>query len=195
MVIGLTGGPGAGKSTAAKIMKENGAIIISGDEAGKEVLNRFPVTLKKIAKVFGNGFLADDGSLDRQAMGRLVFSDAAAMEKLNSIIHPFLLRILKERIRDNSRKFPRRLIVVDAALIFEWGIEKWFDKILVIKAKRETRIARMRRSGISRAEAVNRIGSQIPQKEKASRADYVIANDSTKARLRKSVGEFIKWLK
>ena len=91
MVLGLTGGPGAGKSLAAEYLREKGAVIISGDEAGRQVIRRYPSTLKKLIRVFGGAIVTDDGILDRRKLGRFVFGDPVAMKKLNDIIHPILL--------------------------------------------------------------------------------------------------------
>lgn len=190
-VIGLTGGPGAGKSLAAGYLKEGGAIVISGDEAGRAVLAKYPLTLEKLSKAFGASILADNGSLDRKKLGRIVFSDPKAMKKLNKIVHPYLLKILRSEIRGWKTRQSRNLIVVDAALIYEWGIEKWFDLILVVRAKRDNRIKRLKDAGLTRKEAEDRIRSQISQRSKASRADFVIDNDTSKSDLRRKIAEFL----
>jgi dephospho-CoA kinase len=187
ILIGLTGGPGAGKSLAAKYLADKGAAIISGDRIGKEVLDSHPATLRKIAGTFGQKYINPDGSLDRSGLARLVFGNPAALKKLNAIIHPPLLRMLKSRIRQYEKSQTSGMVVVDAALIFEWGIEDWFDQILVITAKRTLRIDRMMRAGLTREEAENRIASQIPQRAKAARADSLIENNGAKIALRNKV--------
>lgn len=192
MIVGLTGGPGAGKSQAAEYLRAKGAVIISGDEAGRQVIRRYPSTAKKLTRVFGSSILADDGILDRRKLGRLVFGDPRAIKKLNAIIHPNLLRILKSEIKKAKSRKKRGLVIVDAALIYEWGIEKWFDTILVITAMREIRIQRLSDSGLTRKEAVARIGSQIPQQRKAAMADYVIQNDSGRSQLKREITRFLK---
>ncbi len=192
--IGLTGAPGAGKSLAAEYLRAKGAVIISGDEAGRQVIRRYPSTLRKLTRVFGDSIQTDDGILDRRKLGRLVFGDPLAMKKLNAIIHPNLLRILKSEIKKTKSRKKRGLVVVDAALIFEWGIEKWFDTILVITAMRETRIQRLLDSGLTRKEAVSRIGSQIHQRRKAAMADYVIENNGNRSQLKRGINRFLKSL-
>lgn len=187
MILGLTGGPGTGKTLAAKYLEEKGAVIVSGDQAGKKVLDKYPSTLKKLTNVFGPSILRTDGSLDRRKLGRLVFRDKRAMRKLNSIVHPHLLKILRSRIRELKQRGRRKMIVVDAALIFEWGIEDWFDHILVITSRRDNRIQRMVAAGLTKREASYRIASQIPQYIKASRADTVIRNNGTRRELKSRI--------
>ncbi|MEE9552831.1 MAG: dephospho-CoA kinase, partial [candidate division Zixibacteria bacterium] len=117
-----------------------------------------------------------------------------ALEKLNAIIHPNLLKILKSEIKRAKIKKKYSLIVVDAALIYEWCIEDWFDRILVITSIRGTRIKRLIDSGLTRKEAVSRIGSQIPQRKKAAMADYVIINDGGRSQLKRKIKRFLKSL-
>ncbi len=193
-VIGLTGVPGAGKSLVAEYLEERGGIILSGDDAGREVIRKIPIVLKRLVNAFGESILTDDGLLNRRLLGRIVFSEPAAREKLNRIIHPHLLKILKTWIIQRRGRSPKKLIVVDAALIFEWGIADWFDYILVVTAGRDLRIKRMLKSGLSRKEAVDRISSQIPQRTKAALADYVIENNGSRSILRKKTDEFLDLL-
>ncbi len=193
-IIGLTGVPGAGKSLVAKYLEERGAIILSGDEAGREVVGKVPIILKRLVHAFGESILNKDGSLDRRLVGQIAFSDPEARGKLNRIIHPHLLKTLKTWIKQRRARSPKKLLVVDAALIFEWGIADWFDYILVVTARRDLRIKRMMDSGLSKKEAADRISSQIPQRTKAALADYVIENNAGRSILRKKVDEFLDLL-
>lgn len=195
MIIGLTGGPGTGKSLAADFLKEKGAIIVSGDAAGRKAVERFPSVMKRLTQTFGRSILKPDGRLDRRALGRIVFSSSEARRKLNEIVHPPLLRNLRADLRSQTRSHPRKLIVIDAALIFEWGIADWCDYVLVVTARRNLRLKRMMADGLSRRAAVNRIRSQMPDREKAALADYVIENNGSKANLRRQVAVFLKALK
>jgi dephospho-CoA kinase len=193
ILIGLTGGPGTGKSLAAEYLKRQGAVIISGDDTGREVLEVYPAVLKKLVRSFGDDILESNGILNRRALGRIVFGDPKALKKLNDIIHPHLLKSLKAKI-DQHRK-SGKLVVVDAALIFEWGIERWFDYILVVTSKRTNRIERLMYSGLTRKEVEGRIRSQIPQSDKAKRADFIITNNSSKTVLRGKVNSLLKTIK
>ncbi len=193
-IIGLTGGPGTGKSLVAEYLEERGAIILSGDDAGREVVGGIPIVKKRLVNAFGDSILRDDGSLDRRLLGRMVFADPAARGKLNRIVHPHLLKILKTWIKKRRMRSSKKLIVVDAALIFEWGIADWFDYILVVSATRDQRLKRMINSGLSKKEAAARISSQIPQRTKVALADHVIENNGSKSTLRKKVNEFLDLL-
>jgi len=194
MIIGLTGGPGAGKTLAARFLEEEGAVVISGDEAGKKVLEKYPSTLKKLKMIFGESIMDDRGRLDRRKLGRKVFANPKALRKLNEIIHPYLLKILRAEIRRHKARWPHGLIVVDAALIYEWGIEDWFDRVLVVTGNRNNRIERLIRSGLTRKEAENRIASQISQRKKAAMPDFVIENNGKKSELKKKVLRFLNGL-
>lgn len=194
MILGLTGGPGTGKSLAAECLKSKGAIVLSGDDAGKRVVEDYPLILKKLANTFGNAILKQDGTLNRQSLGRLVFGDESALRALNAIVHPQLLKILKGDLKKYSSK-KGRLIVIDAALIYEWGIANWCDYMLVVSAKRDLRIKRLTERGLSRAEAADRIASQIPDSEKKALADFVIENNGTKAELRKQIDKLFAGIK
>jgi dephospho-CoA kinase len=190
-IIGLTGGPGAGKTEVADILRKNRAVIISGDDIGREVVNTNPAVLKKLVKTFSEEILFPDKKLNRAKLGMLVFGNHDNMQKLNEIIHPPLLKLLKSKIKISRDKYPKKLIVVDAALIFEWGIANWFDYILVVTAKRDFRIKRLVKNGLSNRQAQARIASQIPQKTKANLADFIIENNGTKPSLNNKVTIFL----
>jgi dephospho-CoA kinase len=191
VILGLTGVPGAGKTSAANHLRTRGATVLSGDQIGREVVEQDPALLKKLVRALGESTLSEDGSMDRKRVGQIVFRDPVALSKLNAIIHPPLLRALKGKLRAAGMKQPRRPVVVDAALIFEWGIADWFDYILVITARRDLRIRRLMRSGLSLRQASSRIGSQLPQRTKAALADYVIENNGNRAGLKRKLDEFL----
>jgi dephospho-CoA kinase len=191
-VIGLTGGPGTGKSVAGEFLALRGAVILSGDEAGKRAVEEYPAVLHDLVKAFGEEILNPDGTLNRRKLGKTVFANNAAHRKLNEIVHPRLLKILRGELVKARKK--SKLIVIDAALIFEWGIADWCDYILVVTARRDIRLARLMAQGLTRREAEDRIRSQFPDRDKAALADYVIENNGTRASLGKSVDRFLKLL-
>ena len=187
LMIGLTGGPGVGKSEAATVMGEYGAAIINADQIGHELLRSNKTVKRKLIQLFGSIRITSDGNLDRKAIGKLVFGDPEKMVQFNKIIHPPLLKELKKQMGLLGAKKSSKLVAVDAALIFEWGIADWFDYIVVIDSSREIRFKRLQKLGLSRAEANKRITSQIPQKDKKALADFVIVNNATKKDLAKKV--------
>ena len=186
LLIGLTGGPGAGKSTVAKLMKEAGAKIIDADAIGHSILAHNRAVIKNTEKLFGNAVVSKKGP-DRKLIGDIVFGDDSARRAFNRIIHPPLLRQLKKGLSQSATKKSVRMVVVDAALIFEWGIADWFDLIVVVAASRAGRIARLCEAGLSMTQVRNRFAAQLDQKDKVALADYVIKNDGDRAVLKKEV--------
>jgi len=194
-VIGLTGGPGVGKTEVAKILRKHKAIIISGDDTGREIIDKNPAVLKKLVTIISDDILLPNKKLNRKKLGSLVFGNYENMRKLNEIIHPPLLKSLKAKIKTNRDKHPKRIIVVDAALIFEWGIANWFDYILVVTARRDIRLKRLTQNGLSIRQANARIASQILQRTKEKLADFVIENNGTKNSLINKTFKFLTALK
>ena len=189
VVVGLTGGLGVGKSEVARILEAKGAAVISADKIGHEILADNRAVRKKLVGWLGEDIITEDSRLDRRKIGAMVFGDPMTMSRFNSIVHPPLLSELKKAIgRENSRKVP--LVVVDAALIFEWGIADWFNLILVVQARRAIRLSRMAGQGLSKSQAIKRIASQMPQRDKVALADSVIENNSTRRALKKETLKF-----
>jgi len=177
-IIGLTGCPGAGKSVVANIIKNMGAVIISGDEIGKEIVDNNPKILQSLIDIFGMDIVNEEGNLQRRKLGKLVFSSSSAMKKLNGVVHPVLLLELKKRIDNHRSTNPDKALIIDAALIYEWGIADWFDKIITVFADYWLRIKRLTAAGLSEKEAHDRTDSQLDQNEKIRRADYTIENNA-----------------
>ena len=185
LLIGITGGIASGKTEVAKAFRKKGAIVLSGDEIGRKVVENNKSILKKLVKAFGQNIVRDDGTLNRHRLGEIAFSSARGRDKLNRIVHPHLLRELRGRIRDLKRK-RKQVVVVDAALIVEWGLEEELDCLVFVQSKREDKIRRLQRfKGYSRKEALDRIRSQLPETTKKRKADFVIRNNGSLAELRK----------
>lgn len=176
-VVGLTGNTGSGKTTVAKLFEGLGAIIIDADQIGREALDRHEKLRLQVINVFGESIINGNDGINRKKLGAMIFSDPEKKALLNKLINPYLWPEVRRRIEE-QKKTDARLIMVDAALIFEAGIESWFDTIIVVAADPEACVNRiMMRDGISRADAMNRMNSQISQEEKIAKADHVIRND------------------
>ncbi len=185
LLIGITGGIASGKTEVAKVFRRKGAVVLSGDQIGRKVVESNRSVLRKLVKAFGEQIMRDDGTLNRQGLGEVAFSSVRGRDKLNKIVHPPLLKELRRRIRDFKRK-GKRVVVVDAALICEWGLEQELDLLVFVQSNRENKIRRLQRfKGYSRKEALDRIRSQLPDSAKKSRADFVIRNNGSLAELRK----------
>jgi dephospho-CoA kinase len=183
ILIGITGGIASGKTEVAKVFGKKGAVILSGDEVGKEVVEKNKSVLRELVKTFGEDILKKNGSLNRRKLGEIAFASPRSKNRLNRIVHPRLLEELRRRIRKQSKN---ALVVIDAALIVEWGLEKELDYLIFVESKREDKIKRLQREkGYSRKEAMDRIKSQLPEITKKKKADFVIKNDEGLAELRK----------
>ncbi len=176
MIIGVTGGIASGKTTVCRIFERQGALIIDADKIGREAVEQDKGVLAQLVDVFGDRILAQDGSLARRTLGELAFGNRLAQKKLDKIVHPPLLRRLREKIAQAQKARSHRAVVVDAALLVEWDILSWFDAVVIVVSVREDQIRRLLRQGLTLKEAQDRIDAQLSVEEKVKRADYVICN-------------------
>lgn len=186
-IIGITGGIGSGKTEVAKVFKKLGAKIISGDKIGKEVVEKNRSVLSKLLKEFGEEILSSNKKLNRRKLGEIAFSSVENRDKLNKIVHPYLLSDLKKQIREYRKRGPG-IVIIDAALIIEWGLQKELDYLILVESNLKNRLKRMKEySGYSQKEALNRIKAQIDYKTKRRYADYIIRNDKDLRELNRKV--------
>ncbi len=195
IIIGLTGGIGCGKTEAARIFEKLGAKVIDADAIGKEVVETRPEVLHDIVNAFGTQFVDDNGTLKRKELGSFVFQDEQRKKQLNAIVHPHLWKEVLRRI-ETARKEGYALIIVDAALIYETGLDKHFLKVIVVSAPLEQRITRIRaRDGLTEDEIRHRFEAQMPLEDKVKRADFVIENDGSLEALKASALRVFEGLK
>ena len=202
MVIGLTGGIGTGKSTVSQILREKKFPVIDLDIVSHEVI-KFPEVIKKIVENFGKEVLENSSNFEnknneikvsREKLGKIIFENREKRLLLNPIMHPEILRAMKEKI--SRYKKNNKIIFVEIQLLFEVQWEKEFDYILLISAKKSTQIRRiLERDNRSKNDALNIINSQMPLDEKKERSDFVIENDGSIQDLEKKVDEFLRMLK
>jgi dephospho-CoA kinase len=186
-IIGITGGIGSGKTEVAKVFKKLGVIILSGDEIGRDVVEKNQTVLKKLVKTFGRVILKKDNKLNRRKLGEIAFSSAEGKNKLNRIIHPYLLSDLRNKIKE-YRKKKKGVVVIDAALIVEWGLQKELDYLILVESNLKNRLKRLKENlGYSQKDALNRIKMQVEDKTKHRYADYIIRNDKDLKELRRKV--------
>jgi dephospho-CoA kinase len=173
--VGLTGSIAVGKSFVLDLLRERGARVMDADRIAREVVMPGTPGLTAVIHEFGKEILTADGALDRAKLGSIVFTDEAKRQKLNSILHPFIIARQDEIINQWKRETPDAIIVVDAALMIESGGYKRFDKLIVVHCRPEIQLERlMKREGLSREEAQQRTDSQMPQSEKIKYADFLI---------------------
>ncbi|WP_300343312.1 dephospho-CoA kinase [Nesterenkonia sp.] len=187
--VGLTGGIASGKSAVSQRMAEHGAVIIDADLIARQVVEPGSPGLEAIVEAFGPDVLAEDGALDRAALGRRVFDDDDARELLNSIVHP---RVRAEAARQRDAAAAGSIVVEDIPLLVESGQQDRFDLVVVVHAPAEERIRRMvNQRGMSRDEALARIRAQASDEQRAAAADVVLDNSGTLEQLYAQVDELM----
>ncbi|MBI4238168.1 MAG: dephospho-CoA kinase [Deltaproteobacteria bacterium] len=172
--IGLTGGIATGKSTVLETLAACGAAVLDADAIVHELYANSAVLRERVRALFGDGCLRADGQLDREAVARRVFADAAARAQLEGLIHPLVWATINERAAALAARKPP-LLVFDIPLLFEVCDLTLFDAIVVVSCDRATQVRRiMKRYQCDQPTAEARIDSQLPLHEKLARADYVI---------------------
>jgi dephospho-CoA kinase len=173
--VGLTGSIGVGKSFVASVFVELGCHVLDADQTAREVVMPGTPGLKALTEAFGEEILNADGSLDRKQLGTLIFADQSQRERLNHILHPFIIVRQDEIMNAWEAEDPDGIGIIDAALMIESGGYKRFDKLIVVHCRPEVQLERlMLRDKLSRDEALRRINSQMSQEDKQKFADYLI---------------------
>ena len=173
--VGLTGSIAVGKSYVTSIFAELGCHVLDADQTAREVVLPGAAGLEAVVKTFGTEILNSDGSLNRERLGEIIFADPEKRQKLNHILHPFIIARQDEIMREWEREDPDGIGIIDAALMIESGGYKRFDKLIVVHCRPEVQLERlMLRNSLSREEAQARIDSQMPQAEKQKYADFLI---------------------
>ncbi len=179
LVVGLTGQTGAGKSTVSKVFSDNGFAIINADLISRKVVEKGTKCLEEIVDIFKDDILNSDGTLNRKALGNIVFTDKTKLEMLNTIIYPYITsEILKEikHFSDSGQK----LVLLDAPTLFESHSDDFCEIIISVLADEEIREERIiNRDGLTRKQANDRMNSQLDAEYFASHSDYVIENNDT----------------
>ena len=185
ITIGLTGGIGSGKSTAAKILAELGAPAIDADKVGHEIYQPGAPAYRELIDAFGEGILAPDRTIDRRKLGPIVFADPAALKRLNAIVHPKMFARMGEMVAAMRRGGEKRPIVIEAAILIEANWQPLFDEIWLVTAARERVIERVERDrGLKPEQTEARIRAQLSDEERRKYATSVIRNDGTLEELR-----------
>lgn len=185
MVVGITGGIATGKSTVNRMLRDRGAITFSADEAARAILVSNGDAVHEISRTFGAEAIAPNGDIDRAFLGKRIFSDKEAREKLNRIMHPRIRRLLSDQIRSAQDDFPPTIVIaVEIPLLYEGNLQSWFERIVVVSSSVTAQAMRLNsRNGLSDQEAEARIESQIRTDLKAEAATYVVVNDGSESAL------------
>jgi dephospho-CoA kinase len=175
LIIGLTGGIGAGKSAVAKILADLGCVVASSDRDGRAALCD-PVIRDTLVRWWGRSVLDDDGAVDRSAVAAIVFSDPEERRRLEALTHPWIEA--RRRVLFDSAAPDAPALVIDAPLLVEAGLDDECDVVLFVDAPRDVRLARLREDrGWDDDELTRREDSQLPLDVKRKRADHVVRND------------------
>jgi dephospho-CoA kinase len=185
--IGLTGGIGSGKSTVSALLAEHGARIVDADVLARDAVAPGSPGLAAVVDAFGDGVLADDGSLDRPALAAVVFGDPSARATLDGIVHP----LVRARAAELITAMPDDAVVVqDIPLLVETGQAGSFDLVLVVEADLATRVARLVERGLSPEDARARIAAQATDEQRRAVADVVLDNSGALEHLAEQVDRF-----
>ena len=190
MNIGITGSISCGKSTVSNYLKEKGYTIIDADKLGHIALTNDEVK-EKLKKSFGLTIL-ENNEISREKLGKLVFGNDENLKILNSIVHPYIRKIILQ-LQENHRD--ERFVFLDIALLFEAGFEDLVEKIIVVHVDEKIQLARlMSRNALSKEQAMFRIESQMSSKDKSILGNYVIDNGGTKEETYKQIDLIIEAL-
>ena len=186
LAVGVTGGLGSGKSAVCKFFESIGAQVLSADLIARDLMNSQADIRRQLKKTFGEKIYLLDGTIDRKHLAKLAFHENNLHEKLNQIVHPYVLDAIGQEIARQKEAGRSSLLLVEAALIFEAHADELFDYVLVVDADEEVRVRRvMTRDGSHRDEVLARIKAQMPVKDKVTMADFVILNSGGEVALKK----------
>lgn len=188
LLVGLTGGIGAGKSTVAELLRERGAVVIDADEAGRTVVEPGKPALAALAEHFGQGIVQPDGSLNRPALADLAFATEDTKAILNGITWPAMREEIQRQI---DAAPPDAIVVCDAALLLESDFARQFmrDVVIVVEAPIDVRLDRLVLRGLRPDDAARRLAAQMTDDERREHATHVIENDGDLAALGPLVDE------
>lgn len=194
VVVGLTGSISTGKSTVSKIFKEQGYPVVDADIGAREVVQPGTDGLNQIKETFGKQVILDDGTLNRAALGEIIFNNEKQRELLNGILSEHIRQWVVSKKDDYLKQKPA-ILVLDIPLLFESGYEKEVDQIMVVATSEEVQLERlMERDGISREEALKKINSQMSISKKIYLGNIIIDNNGTLSDTKKQVLEWINKL-
>ena len=190
-IVGLTGGISSGKSTVSSYLKQLKIPVIDADEVARKVVEPNSQGAREIRKTFGSDVFEEDGSLNRQKLGALIFSNAENRQKLDDLLQPLIKIMILDEIEEYRQK-GEKMIVLDLPLLFEKHYEKLCEEIIVVYIPKELQLERlMRRNQYTKQEALSRIDSQLSIEEKRKRATVLLDNQGTIQQLYHQVEQWL----
>ncbi len=188
LLVGLTGGIGAGKSTVANLLAQHGAVIVDADEVARAIVEPGQPALAKLVDRFGPEILDADGRLDRAAVAKVAFADDASRRDLEAITHPAINDEFSRRVAASPSD---AIVVLDVPLLVEspQARKRPYQTVIVVEAPREVRLARLEARGVDRADAEARMAAQAADEERRKLATYVLDNGGDHAELERKIDE------
>ncbi len=187
LVIGLTGGIGTGKSEVSRVLRALGAEVIDANRVGHEAYRPHSQAWVEVVAAFGEAVVQPSGEIDRKRLGAIVFGDSSAMQKLNSIMHPRMADLIRDRIAQ-FRGEGKEVVVVEAALLVEAGWDYLVDEVWVTYSPESAVVQRLQqRNGYSEEEVRRRVGSQLAFEERSKSAQVVVRNTGDVVQLQREV--------
>lgn len=190
VILGITGGIACGKTETGRILSAEGFKVLDSDFLAHELMAKGRSVYAAVVKYFGDEILAEDGEIDRARLGKIVFADPQAREALNRLVHPAVIKAAKEWIEECREAQEDAAVLVP--LLFEAGWTEGWDAVICVTAPEEQIFQRLEKRGMSNEEARNRIAAQMPQPEKAARADFIIENGGTPDALRSRIAGLVE---
>lgn len=186
-VIGLTGGIASGKSTVSAYLSKKGVKVIDADKISKNLSKVGKPGYQMIVQEFGTAFLKEDKTLDRRELGKYVFSSPKELARLEALLHPLIIWQIRQKLKKNQNT-----VVIDAPLLYKAGLEELCTEVWVVRAEDNARKDRiMKRDGVTEQEALDRMGSQLPQSELEARGDVVLINNGDPEDLYRQIEEVL----
>ncbi|HNB69989.1 MAG TPA: dephospho-CoA kinase, partial [Acidobacteriota bacterium] len=194
--VGLTGSIAVGKSHVSSYLRELGCHVLDSDQIARTVVEPGTPALADIVETFGPAVLNEDGTLNRQRLGTIIFGHDELRQKLNAIVHPRVHAEQEHQFAEIASRDPKAIVIVDAALLIESGGYRRFDKIVVVWCPKKLQVNRLRnRNQLSRAEALQRINAQMSSQEKRKFADFEINSAGTFEETRHKTEEVYRQLR
>ena len=190
MILGLTGGIGCGKTTAARILAEQGFELIDSDAIIRTEILEDPKIVDLIRSHFGDGVTDASGAIDRQRLAQCVFADGEGLRWLEDLVHPRLFEYWRKAFADA----PGRSWIVEVPLLFEKSLQNWFDFTICVASHPSVQLARLEQRGLPPSLARQRISKQLPLTQKIKLADFVLLNDGSSGFLRAQAGALVNSL-
>jgi dephospho-CoA kinase len=186
-ILGITGSFGSGKTTVAQLFGNRGAKVLDADKITHDLLLPTTCCFKRIIKYFGVEMLKQ-GRIDRRKLAKIVFDDPKSLKKLCSILHPEVIKEIKQTAKKYRAQKSKAFLIIDAPLLFEVGLQAFCDGVAVVRAKKDIQIKRLqKRDGLIKKEILKRMKAQMPIAEKIARADFVIDNQGSINQTKKQV--------